>query len=156
MTRRAFRALTRHFVGAIVEPPILSDVGIDAFRRTLISAASFFICLGGFLPRIFIKKYHLLSQMPSPEPYLAAWPGDTLFTLALPMYFIGFAAVIVSPMLFPDETDYRVLTPLPLKRVELFAAKLTALFIVSTAAILIVNAVLSVTLPVGSTVYVPL
>jgi hypothetical protein len=63
------------------------------------------------------------------------------------MYFIGFAAVIVSPMLFPDETDYRVLTSLPLKRVELFAAKLTALFIVSTAAILIVNAVLSVTLP---------
>ena len=49
---------------------------------------------------------------------LAAWPGDTLFTLALPMYFIGFAAVIVSPMLFPDETDYRVLTPLPLKRVS--------------------------------------
>jgi len=147
MTRRAFRALTRHFVGAIVEPPILSDVGIDAFRRTLISAASFFICLGGFLPRIFTKKYRLLSQMPSPEPYLSAWPGDTLFTLALPMYVIGFAAVIVSPMLFPDETDYRVLTPLPLKRVELFAAKLTALFIVSTAAILIVNAVLSVTLP---------
>ena len=77
MTRRAFRALTRHFVGAIVEPPILSDVGIDAFRRTLISAASFFICLGGFLPRIFTKKYRLLSQMPSPEPYLSAWPGDT-------------------------------------------------------------------------------
>jgi hypothetical protein len=147
MTRRAFRALTRHFVGAIVEPPILSDVGIDAFRRTLISAASFFLCLGAFLPRIFLKKYRLLSQMPSPEPYLAAWPGDTLFALALPMYVVGFAAVIVSPMLFPDETDYRVLTPLPLKRGELFAAKLTALFIVSTAAILVVNAVISVTLP---------
>ncbi len=147
MTRRAFNALTRHFVGAILQPPILSDVGIDAFRRTLITAVSFFLCVGAFLPRIFTKKYRLLSMMPSPEPYLLVWPGDTLFMLALPMYVVGFAAVIVSPMLFPDETDYRVLTPLPLKRSELFATKLAALVIVAATAILAVNAVISLTLP---------
>lgn len=147
MTVRAFRALTRHFVFAIVEPPILSDIGIDALRRTLISLLSFFLCLGFFLPRVFIAKYRMLSQMPTPEPYQLALPGDTLFMIALPMYVIGLAAVIVSPMLFPDETDYRVLTPLPLRRVELFGAKLAALLIATAAAVLGVNAVLSVTLP---------
>lgn len=147
MTRRAFAALTRHFVFAIVEPPVLTDIGIDALRRTLISLLSFFFCLGFFLPRVFVNKYRMLSRLPGPESYLLAWPGDTLFALALPMYVVGFAAVIVSPMLFPDEIDYRVLTPLPLKRHELFGAKLAALLLVAAAAVLGVNAVISLTLP---------
>jgi len=147
MTGRAFRALTRHFVLAIVEPPLLSDLGIDALRRTLISVLSFFLCLGVFLPRVFVNKYRGLSRMPTPEPFLRAWPGDTLFTLALPMYIVGLAAVIVSPMLFPDETDYRVLTPLPIRRVELFGAKLAALIVVASTAVVGVNAITSVTFP---------
>lgn len=150
MTRRSYRALTRHFIGAIVEPPILTDIGVDALRRTLITLLALFISVGLFLPRLFMSRYAALSHMAAPDAYVHALAGDTLFMLALPMYILGMAAVVVSPMLFPDETDYRVLTPLPLTRRELFAAKLSALVLVAVAAVLAVNSVASLSFPAVS------
>jgi hypothetical protein len=66
------------------------------------------------------------------------------------MFIAALAAVIVSPMLFPDETDYRVLTPLPLTRAQLFGARLAAVGIVSAAAIVAINVVASLAFPAFS------
>lgn len=150
MTANAFRTLTRHFVTAIVEPPILTDLGVDTFRRTLIAIAAAFVSLGLFLPRVFYRKYADLSALPTPDGYLRALPGDTLLMIVFPMLVTGLAAIVVSPMLFPDETDYCVLTPLPLRRAELFAAKLAALAIVAAAGVLAVNGVMSLGFPAFS------
>lgn len=150
MTRRAFAALTRHFVKAILEPSLLSDLGVDFLRRTLFTMVAGLLTLGLFLPRVFYRKYVDLSALPTPDAYLRALPGDTLIMIAMPMFLIGLAAVIVSPMLFPDETDYRVLTPLPLTRAQLFAAKLAALAIVCSAGVVAVNAIASLAFPLFS------
>lgn len=150
MTRAAFRDLTRHFTGAILAPPLLTDLGIDTFRRTLFTIVAAFISMGLFLPRIFYRKYADLSALPTPDAYLRALPADTLAMIAFPMLVVGLASVVVSPMLFPDETDYRVLTPLPIRRLELFAAKAAALAIVAGIGILTVNAIASLAFPVFS------
>ncbi len=53
--------------------------------------------------------------------------ADTTLAIALPMWIVAFVTVLVSHSLFPDDTDFRVLMPLPLKRAAVFGAKLLAL-----------------------------
>ena len=147
MTSRAFRALTRHFVVAIVEPPILNDLGVDGLRKVLLSIVAGFLMLGFFVSRLFHRRYVDFEALPTPAAYLRALPGDTLFVLALPMLIIGLMAVVLSPMLFPDETDYSVLTPLPLTRAQLFGAKLAALAIVAGVGVAAINSTWSLAFP---------
>ena len=82
-------------------------------------------------------------------PYLKAVQADTLFMIAVPMVLIGLATVIAGPFLFPDETDYRVLTPLPISRAMLFGAKLVAVAAIVFAAIVAVNAVTTFWFPLA-------
>ena len=68
---------------------------------------------GVFLPQAFFRKYADLGGLTCPDAYLARLQADTLFMIAVPMLIVGLAAVLLCPMMFPDETDYQVLTPLP-------------------------------------------
>jgi len=149
MTGPAFGALTRHFVNAIVAPPILTDLGVDFLRRTIASVVAVFLVAGIFLTRALFKKYVDLGALFSHEPYLRAVQADSLTVIAVPMLLIGLAAVVLCPMLFPDDTDYSALTPLPITRLELFAAKLVALLIVAGVGIAAVNGVTSVWFPLA-------
>src|SRR5262249_35466104 len=47
----------------------------------------------------------------------------------LPMWIMAFIAVLISHSLVPDETDFRVLMPLPVHRSFVFGTKLLALFL---------------------------
>ena len=42
--------------------------------------------------------------------------GDTLMTFGFAMLVVAFAAAFAGDSMFPDETDFRVLTPLPITR----------------------------------------
>ncbi|MCC7124341.1 MAG: hypothetical protein IT178_05800 [Acidobacteria bacterium] len=140
MNRGAFETLTRHFMSATLAPDVLTDAGVDYLRRLLFGVLAVLLVVGIFLPRLYFKKYTDLSGLVSAEPYLRAVQADTLFMLAVPMLLIALATVVAGPLLFPDETDYRVLTPLPISRAQLFGAKLAAV------AVLVMMGIVAVTL----------
>jgi hypothetical protein len=125
-----FKALTRHFVAAALAPEVLTELGVDYLRRLLFGVLAVLLVVGIFVPRVFFQKYTELGAVVGSAAYLKAVQADTLFMIAIPMVIIGLAAVIAGPLLFPDETDYRVLTPLPITRAQLFGAKLVAVVIV--------------------------
>ena len=122
----SFKVLTRHFVDAALAPEVLTEAGADYLRRTLFGVAAVLLVVGIFVTRAFFDKYTQLGNVVGSRAYLSAVQADTLFMIALPMLLVGLAAVVAGPLLFPDETDYRVLTPLPISRAQLFLAKLAA------------------------------
>src|ERR1051326_5228832 len=74
-------------------------------------------------------KYGPLKGGADPTPYLQALNADTAMTFGLPMWIMAFIAVLISHSLVPDETDFRVLMPLPLLQSFVFGTKLLALFL---------------------------
>jgi hypothetical protein len=100
------------------------------------------VAFGWVLVRIYVSRYAALWASPSPEPYRRALLGDDLFMIGLPMLLVAFLTVLVSPSLFPDERDFRILGPLPVRRHTVFGAKLTALAIFVGGFIAVVHAAL--------------
>ena len=113
---RPFATLTSHFVGVILSPPILTELGGDYLRRTLSSVVGMLLLAGVFLPSAFFKKYVDLNAEIRPDHFEPALRADTVLMIAVPMLIAALIAVVISPMMFPDETDYQVLTPLPVTR----------------------------------------
>jgi hypothetical protein len=143
--RPAYR-LTRHFFRALFDLGVLSEQGADAFTRLLLGAAGILLALGLVLTRMYMGKYAMLSLTfrvdGGPRLYREALLADNGMVLALAMWVVAVVTVLVSHSLFPDETDFRVLMPLPVTRRTIFASKLAALtlfaglFIVTTLAAL--------------------
>ena len=144
-----FKVLTRHFVEATLAPEVLTEAGADYLRRTLFGVAAMLLVVGLFVTRAFFDKYTQLGNVVGARAYLGAVQADTLFMIALPMLLVGLAAVIAGPLLFPDETDYRVLTPLPISRAQLFLAKLAAVAGIVVVAIVAVNIITTFWFPIA-------
>jgi hypothetical protein len=118
--------LTRHFFHSLFDFGVFSQAGADSFVRLLIGLFSMFFALGFLLLRMYAGKYGGLSASPASEPYLQAMLADTTLVIAFPMWIVALVTVLISQSLFPDETDFRVLMPLPIRRTTIFAAKLAA------------------------------
>jgi hypothetical protein len=135
--------LIRHFFGGLFDFGVLSDAGVDSFKRMLLGITAVFLALGLLLVRVFMAKYAELAALATPEPYRQALVADHAFLIAVPMWIVAFVTVLVSHALFPDDTDFRILMALPISRRLIFAAKLAAvglfagLFIVATHAALV-------------------
>jgi hypothetical protein len=125
--KRPAGLLTRHFFHALFDFGVFTQEGADSFVRVVFGLISLLICLGLLLVRMYAKKYGALFHAVSGEPYLQAVLADSTLTIALPMWTIAVVTVLVSQSLFPDETDFRVLMPLPIGRGVVFGAKLLAL-----------------------------
>ena len=119
--------LTRHFFHALFDFGVFTQEGADAFVRVMLGLFSLLVCLGLLLIRMYARKYALLFHAISAEPYLQAVLADTTLAIAFPMWIVALVTVLVSQSLFPDETDFRVLMPLPIGRGLVFGAKLLAL-----------------------------
>jgi hypothetical protein len=145
----SFPILMRHFVDAALAPEVLTEAGADYLRRTLFGVVAVLLVVGMFVTRAFFDKYTQLGSRVGSEAYLNAVQADTLFMMALPMLLVGLAAVVAGPLLFPDETDYRVLTPLPISRAELFLAKLAAVAGIVAVAIVAVNIITTFWFPIA-------
>jgi hypothetical protein len=133
------RALTRHFVRHFVNT---SSEGADGVRRVMLGAMSAVIAVGLFLPRLLGRKYVGIRGIP--DLYEATVVGDTLMTMAFAMLIVAFAAALAGDSMFPDETDFRVLTPLPVTRGFVFAAKLRAVALYLGLVMVIVSAAIQV------------
>ena len=119
------RALTRHFVRHFLDVGFMTtSEGSDGVRRVMLGALSAVIAVGLFLPRLLGRKYVGIRSIP--DLYETMVVGDTLMTMALAMLIVAFAAALAGDSMFPDETDFRVLTPLPVTRGFVFSAKLRA------------------------------
>ena len=89
---------------------------------------------------IYAHKYLVLWSQSSPEPYRRALAGDDMFMLGVPMLMGAFVTLLVSSSLFPDERDFRILGPLPIRRGIVFAAKMAALVLFVGAFIALTDA----------------
>jgi len=138
----AERALTRHFIGYFLDVGFMTSEGSDGVRRALLGAMSAVITIGLFLPRLMGRKYVAIREIP--DVYHAMVVGDTLMTFAFAMLIVAFAAAFAGDSMFPDETDFRVLTPLPVTRAFVFSAKLRAVAWYLGLAIVVVSLALQV------------
>jgi hypothetical protein len=137
------RALTRHFVRHFVDVGFMtSSEGADGVRRVMLGAMSAVIAVGLFLPRLLGRKYAGIRGIP--DIYVPMVVGDTLMTLAFAMLVVAFAAALAGDAMFLDETDFRVLTPLPVTRRFVFAAKLRAVTLYLGAVVVIVSAAIQI------------
>ena len=127
--RSAERRLTEHFFHAMFDFSVLSSAGADAFKHWLLGAVGGLIAFGLLLTRIYGAKYAALSTVTSPEPYRRALLGDDLFIIGLPMLLVAFVTLLVGDSLFPNERDFRILGPLPVRKIVVFRAKLGALLL---------------------------
>ena len=133
----AERALTRHFVHHFLDVGFMTSDGSDGVRRALLGVMSAVITIGLFLPRVMLGKYAGIRGIP--DVYAAMVIGDTLMTFAFAMLVAAFAAAFAGDSMFPDETDFRVLTPLPVSRAFVFTAKLRAVALYLGLAIVVVS-----------------
>jgi hypothetical protein len=117
-------ALTRHFVRYFLDAGFMTTEASDGVRRALLGAMSAAVAIGLFLPRLMGRKYFRVREIP--DLYLLMVTGDTLMTFGFAMLVVAFAAAFAGDSMFPDETDFRVLTPLPITRGFVFSAKLRA------------------------------
>ena len=127
LSERPIGLLTRHFFHALFDFGVFTREGADAFVRVIIGLISLLMSLGFLLVYMFAKKYEVLSAAPTAAPYSQAFMADLTLAIALPMWIVASVTVLVSHSLFPDETDFRVLMPLPIDRSVIFGAKLLAL-----------------------------
>ena len=107
----ADRALTRHFIRHFLDVGFMTSEGSDGVRRALLGLMSAVITIGLFLPRLMLGKYAGVRGLP--DVYHAMVIGDTLMTFSFAMLLAAFAAAFAGDSMFPDDTDFRVLTPLP-------------------------------------------
>lgn len=119
--------LTEHFFRAMFDFGFLSDLGAEAFTRVLIGSVGGFVAFGLLLTRVFMERYAGLWSGSSPDLYRRALLGDDLLIIGFPMLLVAFVTILVSHSLFPDERDFRILGPLPVRRLVVFRAKLAAL-----------------------------
>ena len=126
-TERAEWRLTEHFFRAMFDFGFLNDLAADSFKRVLIGSIGGFVAFGFVLTRAYMIKYAILWNTGNPDRYRRALLGDDMTIIGLPMLLVAFVTLLVSQSLFPDERDFRILGPMPVRRIVVFRAKLTAL-----------------------------
>jgi hypothetical protein len=92
-------------------------------------------------------KYRHFNGLPSGGPFREAVRADELWLVMLAMAAIGLLAAIKWQSLFPGLNDYRALGSLPLRPRQIFAAKLGALLLVATGAVIVIVALPSLMFP---------
>jgi hypothetical protein len=121
------KLLVRHFFTGLFDLGFLSETGTSSLPRTIATTAGVLFAVGLILARVFLQRYALMNGATSSALYNQAVLTDHVFLIAVPMWIVAFVTVLVGPSLFPDETDFRVLTAMPVSRRLIFGAKLSAL-----------------------------
>jgi hypothetical protein len=129
--------LLRHFLLRFFDSDMVTAPGQTA--TALIGAFSIFLPWFPTIVGPLRHKYAYFSKLPVPGPYWHAVRADELWLITLMMSAIGLLAAVKWHSLFPGLRDYRALGSLPLRARQIFAAKLLALLLLATAAIITLN-----------------
>ncbi len=137
--------LARHFFLGLFRSE--SFAGSDSFTTWVVQILGLLIAASWFLPVLLFQRYLELNAEPDGAPYRLAYSTDCFWILTLMMLLMAFVTVAEWPALFPSQRDHLVLAPLPLRRTQIFAGKLLALFLFFSLFLLAITLLTSVTLP---------
>jgi hypothetical protein len=137
--------LLRHFLRRFFDSDMITTPG--QMTTVLIGAFPVFFQWFFLLIGPLRHKYAYLSQLAVPGPYREAVRADELWLITLMMSSIGLLTAVKWQSMFPDLRDYRALGALPLRPWQIFGAKLTALLLIATAALVTINFLPSVGFP---------
>ena len=124
--------LARHFFARLFDLEFLSDRASQSLPRIIAGLAGMLIAMGVILPRVFLGRYARAWESETGAAWMSAMLTDHVFTIAAPMWVVAVATVTIGQSLFPDEADFRILTPLPTRRREVFAAKILSVLAFGT------------------------
>jgi hypothetical protein len=119
--------LARHFFSKLFDLEFLSDRASQSLPRIVAGVAGMLIAVGLILTRVFLARYAALWDAATAQAWTSAVLTDHVFTIAAPMWIVAVATVTIGQSLFPDEADFRILTPLPTRRRDIFLAKIVSL-----------------------------
>jgi hypothetical protein len=129
--------LLRHFLLRFFDSDLVTSPGQAALAA--IGSSSMFLTWFPFVTGPLKDKYAHLSALAVPGPYRQALRADNLWLITMMMSPIGLLTAIKWQSLFPSLGDYRVIGWLPVRARQIFGAKLLALLLVATGAIVILN-----------------
>src|SRR5271154_2364192 len=129
-TRSPFAELTRFFFAGLLKPEW--SAGESSFQTRLIQIAAVLVTAGPFFLRELAKRYAFVHKLPDPSEYRIQYSSDWLLAMLLISLAIAVWTVVQWRALFPTSVDHLILTPQPIPRGQLFAAKLAALLIFVT------------------------
>ena len=141
--------LARHFFSRLFDLEFLSERASQSLPRIVAGVAGILIAFGLIMTRVFLKRYAGFWDASTADPWTCAVLSDHVFAIAVPMWIVAVATVTIGQSLFPDEADFRILTPLPTRRRDIFLAKILsllafgALFVAAAQAALVPLLVLS-------------
>jgi hypothetical protein len=137
--------LLRHFLRRFFDSDLVTDTGHSRSMLvwTFAMVAPWFLMFG----QVLFQKYRFFASRSTPEPYRLAVKADELWLVTLAMASIGLLAAVKWGSLFPGLVDYRALGSLPLRPRQIFASKLAALLLVTTAAIVTLDTLPAVMFP---------
>jgi hypothetical protein len=140
--------LLRHFVLRFFDSELTTTR--DQWKAPAVGAFSLLLPWFPLFAQPLAHKYAHFSALATPDAYRQAVRADELWLLTLMMSAIGLATAIKWHSLFPGLRDYQVLGTLPLRARQVFWAKFLALLIVSTIAVVVINALPCLTFPLVS------
>ncbi len=104
----------------------LAESRAGSLTGIVTGVAAMLLAIGAWLLRVFGYRYGAINDAGNADLFQAAALTDHTFLLAAIMWVVGISAVLTGPSLFPDETDFRVMSPMPIDRRVVFGAKLAA------------------------------
>jgi hypothetical protein len=140
--------LLRHFLLRFFDSDLVTAPGQTT--TALIGAFSIFLPWFPLIVGPLRHKYVYFSSLAIPDPYRQAVRADELWLITLMMSAIGLLTAVKWQSLFPGLRDYYALGSLPLRAREIFAAKLLALLLVATAAVVTLNSLPALMFPAVS------
>src|ERR1700680_1867535 len=137
--------LRRHFFLRFFDSEFVSTP--DQWRVVVAGAVGGLFSLSFVFTKTYYHKYLELNNLSDAGPFRTALLADVLFVITLAMVMIGLFATFEWPALFPGLRDYMALAALPIRMRELFVAKFTALFAVTSLATVATTLLPSLVLP---------
>lgn len=127
MTNR--QLLIRYSFQSLFRSEAMSEAGIDAYRAWLISVAVALVCFHIHFARLLARKYTYIAQTKDHALFRSAVAADELSYLSARFVFVTLIATLQWQSLFPGERDFQVLSPLPIRRADIFLARIIPLAI---------------------------
>ncbi|HEY3743399.1 MAG TPA: hypothetical protein VGL53_26315 [Bryobacteraceae bacterium] len=119
-----FRLLTVHFFRRFFDNDLLTP-GADP-HAVVVRALGLLATPGMMIAFYLMPRYAELAFRP-PRVMAMAVRLDAMLFMTIAMSIMGFVAALEWEALFPDRTDYIILTPLPVRQRTAFTAKVASL-----------------------------
>jgi hypothetical protein len=144
-TRSPFAELLRYFFAGLFRLESAADE--DSYKAWMIQILALLITASWYIPVNLHRRYVELHASLIRAQYLQAYSSDCLNAVVLMTLIVALLTVVEWTELFPSRQDHLVLTPLPITRLQFFAAKAAALMLFVTLVIGSMAMIAGVSLP---------